>query len=190
MASAFSHAFSAWAIGKVLSAQKHGLKFWILGMLCAIIPDADVIGFYYGVPYHDMFGHRGFTHSFFFSAILGGLIPLLFYRRISIGSKAWWSLALYFFLCTASHALLDALTNGGLGVALFAPFDGYRYFFPFRPVLVSPIHAAAFFSEWGVRVILSELKWIWFPCGLAVMASYLIRLPSPLADREEETMDE
>jgi hypothetical protein len=29
----------------------------------------------------------------------------------------------YFFLAAASHGLLDAMTDGGLGVAFFAPFD-------------------------------------------------------------------
>lgn len=44
---------------------------------------------------------------------------------------------LYLFLATISHSLLDALTNGGMGVALFAPFDNRRFFFPFRPIEVA-----------------------------------------------------
>ncbi|MBK8609138.1 MAG: hypothetical protein IPL84_04125 [Chitinophagaceae bacterium] len=34
-----------------------------------------------------------------------------------------------FLLAAASHAILDAMTTGGLGVA-FSPFDNTRYFFP------------------------------------------------------------
>src|SRR5579872_845956 len=45
----------------------------------------------------------------------------------------------YFFVVTASHGVLDAMTDGGLGIAFFAPFDNTRYFFPFRPIKVSPI---------------------------------------------------
>ena len=41
-------------------------------------------------------------------------------------------MGLYLFLSTASHGVLDALTDGGLGVAFFSPFDQTRYFFPFR----------------------------------------------------------
>jgi hypothetical protein len=37
------------------------------------------------------------------------------------------------FLATASHGVLDATTNGGLGVAFFSPFDNRRYFLPWRP---------------------------------------------------------
>ena len=81
---------------------------------------------------------------------------------------------LYVFLATASHGLLDALTNGGPGVAFFAPFDDTRYFFAFRPIVVSPIGIRPFFSAWGARVIVSEVGWIWLPAlvfvGLAVIA--------------------
>ncbi len=55
------------------------------------------------------------------------------------------------------------MTNGGLGVAFFAPFDNTRYFFPWRPIQVSPIGAKAFFSAAGWRVIKSELIWVWLP---------------------------
>src|SRR5215831_7502105 len=44
----------------------------------------------------------------------------------------------YLFLATASHGVLDAMTNGGLGVAFFSPFDTTRYFLPWRPIRVSP----------------------------------------------------
>jgi membrane-bound metal-dependent hydrolase YbcI (DUF457 family) len=46
---------------------------------------------------------------------------------------------LLLFLAAASHPLLDMLTDGGLGVALLAPFSWSRYFFPFRPIPVSAI---------------------------------------------------
>jgi inner membrane protein len=62
------------------------------------------------------------------------------------------ALMLDFFLITASHGILDAFTNGGLGIALFSPFDNSRYFFPFRPIQVSPI-GAGFFSMRGLRVL-------------------------------------
>jgi inner membrane protein len=72
-------------------------------------------------------------------------------------------LFLYFFLCTASHGVLDAMTDGGLGVAFFSPFDTTRYFFSARPVLVSPIGISEFFSEYGARVLANEAVWIWLP---------------------------
>ncbi|MBS0240903.1 MAG: metal-dependent hydrolase, partial [Proteobacteria bacterium] len=78
-------------------------------------------------------------------------------------------------LAMASHGLLDTLTNGGYGVALAWPLSDARYFAPYRPIAVSPI-GAAFFSERGLRVIFSELTWIWMPLlGAAGLAALLRR---------------
>ncbi len=74
--------------------------------------------------------------------------------------------ALLFFVLTASHGLLDALTNGGLGVAFFSPFDLGRYFFPWRPIEVSPLALQPFISGRGMAVLGSEIQWIWAPALL------------------------
>jgi inner membrane protein len=55
------------------------------------------------------------------------------------------------------------MTNGGLGVALYWPFSLKRIFLPFRPIQVSPIGVGSFFTEWGLRVIVSELIWVLIP---------------------------
>jgi inner membrane protein len=86
----------------------------------------------------------------------------------------FWDLFGFFFAVTASHGLLDAFTNGGLGVAFFAPFDDSRYFFPWRPLEVSPL-GMAFFSSWGLQTALSELQWVWLPTALLVAAVELVR---------------
>ncbi|MBL0051352.1 MAG: metal-dependent hydrolase [Bacteroidetes bacterium] len=44
-----------------------------------MIPDADVVGFQFGVSYNSMFGHRGFTHSIFFAAILAMVVKVIFF---------------------------------------------------------------------------------------------------------------
>ena len=85
------------------------------------------------------------------------------FRAVERGSRRWWQLITYFFIVTASHGILDAMTDGGLGVAFLAPFDNSRYFFPWRPVMVSPIGVAPFFSRYGLNVLLSEIVWIWEP---------------------------
>jgi inner membrane protein len=136
-------------------------RFWALAAICSILPDADTLGFWLGVPYDSTFGHRGFTHSFLFAAIIGLLVVELFFSDAPRFSREWWTLALFFFLATASHTLLDMTTNGGLGVALFSPFSNERYFLPWRPVKVSPIGVASFFSARGIAVIVSEMLWIW-----------------------------
>lgn len=161
MPSVFTHAFVAAAAGGVYARAPMPARFWLLAAACAVLPDADVLAFFFGVPYADPFGHRGFTHSLAFAALTGLAAVALFFR----GARDKASLAAFFALAAASHPLLDALTNGGLGVALFWPFSDGRYFFPFRPVQVSPV-GTAFFGARGLAVLRSELLWVWLPCAL------------------------
>ncbi len=174
MASAFAHAIAAVAVGKAFSL-KNSWKFWLLGMLCAIAPDFDAIGFKLGIDYGSFWGHRGFTHSFVFAALLALMVVMVFYRSLAASQKHFWMLWLYFFICTATHPILDAMTTGGLGVAFFAPFDNARYFLPWRPIQVSPIGIAAFFSEKGLRVIKSELVWVFAPSLVFIAIMYLVK---------------
>jgi inner membrane protein len=75
---------------------------------------------------------------------------------------------------TASHGLLDMFTNGGSGVALFAPFDVTRYRFPWTPIEVSPI-GMRFFSERGLETFESEFVWVWIPAILLVVGVWVYR---------------
>ena len=149
---------------------KNPLKFWILSVACSVLPDADVIGYrWLYIPYGHVFGHRGFFHSPFFAALLGIFIVCTFYRKEVILSLQWWKYVLYFFLLTASHGLLDALTNGGQGIALLSPFSNIRFFFPWTPIEVSPFSIKTFLSPRGLKVIMSEMLWVWLPCLLIVI---------------------
>ncbi|HEV8585074.1 MAG TPA: metal-dependent hydrolase [Methylomirabilota bacterium] len=157
MPTIMSHAVAAWALGSAFRRAAWPARVWWAGAACAILPDADVAGFYLGVPLAGLFGHRGLTHSFAFAAVVAAVVaPLLTRRR-----RGW--LWIYLFLATASHGVLDAMTNGGIGVAFFAPFDTTRYYLPWRPIVVSPISLTAFLSAWGAAVLASEALWVWFP---------------------------
>lgn len=174
MASAFGHALTAVAIGSAYPRNMVSWRFWVLGMICSILPDADVISFAFGVPYEAFWGHRGFTHSFLFALITGLVVTFIFFRKKTTTAQKI-GFALFFSLCTASHSVWDALTNGGLGVGFFLPWDATRYFFPWRPIQVSPIGIDNFFSAWGMRVILSELVWIGVPCLVFIVLSGIMR---------------
>ncbi len=165
MASFFGHALTSIAIGNGFSNTQKNFKFWFLGVFCAFLPDADVISFKLGIAYNSFWGHRGFTHSFVFAILLGLIITFIFYRKNTSKIKYF----LFFTLCAASHSLLDAMTDGGLGVAFFAPFDNSRYFFPWRPIQVSPIGIANFLGERGLRVIKSELLYIGLPSFVFIL---------------------
>ncbi len=170
MASAFAHAIASVAIGKVSFIERVDWKFWLLGVFCAVVPDADAIGFKLGVPYESLWGHRGITHSFFFAALLALVVTYFFYGQEKTGSKGWLALWAFFFCATASHPVLDAMTTGGLGVAFFAPFHNERYFFPFRPIKVSPISVSKFFTARAWVILSSEFIWVWIPSLLVIGA--------------------
>lgn len=167
MASAFSHAVVALAMGRAVTRTVMDRRALLLGAASAVIPDLDVLGMYAGIEYEALWGHRGLTHSLCFAALWGAVLAGLCYREQPV--RTIMGMGLYLFLCTASHGLLDAITDGGLGVAFWSPFDTSRYFFPIRPVAVSPIGVREFFSPYGLQVLSSEIRWIWLP-SLAVWA--------------------
>ena len=155
-------------------------KVVFAGVVCAMLPDADVVGFSLGVRYGDLLGHRGLSHSLPFAALVATVAVLLW--RLPSGGPIrlkpdptsvatmplWW----FLFACVASHGILDAATDGGLGVAFLSPFSNERYFWPWRPIRVSPISVTRFFSGRGREVITTELVWIWLPCAIALAGAY------------------
>ncbi len=174
MASIFGHAITAIAIGKSFSKSIISWKFWLLGIGCAMVPDADVIGFSFDIKYTSFWGHRGFSHSLLFALLLGVIITLIFYSK-HLKSKKGIAYILFFTLCTASHGILDAMTTGGLGVAFFSPFEDTRYFFSWRPIKVSPIGIERFFSERGFSVLKSEFVWIVLPSLIYILSLVVAR---------------
>lgn len=134
------------------------MLFWAA---LSFLPDADVVGFSFGVRYADAWGHRGATHSLCVALALGTIVGCLapLARRPALRTGVTATLVL------ASHGLLDTLTDGGLGCALFWPFDQTRYFAPWRPLPVSPI-GFGYLSPYGLLVAATELvvfsPLIWF----------------------------
>jgi inner membrane protein len=96
--------------------------------------------------------------------------------RFTLRTQERRTMMLLLFVVTASHGALDALTNGGLGVAFFSPFNRERYFLPWTPVEVSPIGAGGFFSDCGMEVILSEIIWLWGPLIVLGAVLYLLNM--------------
>jgi inner membrane protein len=190
VASAFAHAVVAVAIGTVFTPpvrrtarespvtapiwRREIPRWWLLGAVCAVLPDIDVLSFSFNVGYGEFLGHRGFTHSILFAAIVAWALATLAFPRdawLAPRAKVW----SYFFLCGLSHGVLDAMTNGGLGIAFFSPFDRSRYFLPWRPIEVSPIGVASFFTSEGLAVIRSELQWVMLPAVVFVVMVRLIK---------------
>ncbi|ARU89894.1 metal-dependent hydrolase [Pseudomonas sp. M30-35] len=171
MASAFAHAVVPLVVYAVFKGKSMNLRLLVLAIVLAIAPDADVLAFKFDVAYGSEWGHRGFTHSLFFAGCIAAFFTL-FAKQLN--SRPLVVFAMCFTAC-ASHAALDALTNGGQGVALYWPFSLDRVFFPFRPVQVSPIGVSAFFTDRGLRVIASEMVWIFIPGFVIGLVGVLVR---------------
>jgi inner membrane protein len=145
----------------VAGARVLGQSRWLpwraaltLGAL-AMLADVDALAFRLGIPYSAPFGHRGATHSLLF-ALLAGTAAGLFLAQG--GRRLFWQVTGVACLVAASHPVLDALTDGGLGVALLWPFSSARFFAPWRPIPVAPI-GARMLSSRGLQVLAVEAIW-------------------------------
>src|SRR5256885_7894950 len=116
MPTVVTHAVSAAALTSAFPSRCVPRRLIILGAICAMAPDADVFGFRFGIRYGALWGHRGLTHSLAFAFCLS-LVALLFALPYVAGVAHRISVWLYLFLASASHGVLDAFTNGGLGIA-------------------------------------------------------------------------
>ena len=139
------------------------------GVAASMLPDTDVLAFRFGIPYAAQFGHRGFTHSLVFAALVAvvGSVAHQLLRSRSVPTF------LFLFVATASHGVLDALTNGGLGVAFLWPFSSERYFAPIQFIRVAPLSVSRLLTVRGAGVLFSEIQWVWVPCvclGVALAA--------------------
>lgn len=174
MPSVFSHAVASAGISACFYRAGIPKRVWVAGALFSMIPDIDVVGFHFGIHYGDFLGHRGFTHSLAFAVLLAAVAVILAFPH-GVPGLSRLALFAYLFIATASHGFLDAMTDGGLGVAFFAPFNNTRYFFHWTPIHVSPIGFSRIFSARGLAVMRSELLWIWLPTALLIILVWFIR---------------
>lgn len=149
--------------------------FWV-SVVFSLLPDADVASFAFGIPYGHPLGHRGFFHSVTFAALAAGMVAWAG-RGFGVGRKAAF---LLLWVAMASHGFLDAMTDGGKGIALLSPFTNERFFLPWRFVPVSPIGVSRFFSDRGVHVLTQEMARLWAPL---LIAGVLIGLGRWIAER-------
>jgi inner membrane protein len=168
----FTHAIAAAAVAYAAPVRHGPRSMLVLAVASAVVPDLDIVAFDLGIAYEHVFGHRGFTHSVPF-AVLWATAVVSCWPGIPVNGRpgVWGVLA----TATLSHGLLDAMTNGGRGVGFWTPVVADRYFFPWRPLDVSPIGGGLLTARaldgsyrW-VGVLMSELTWVWMP-ALALVA--------------------
>ena len=174
MTTIFSHALAGATLGTVFPLPARPARHLVAGALCAVIPDADVVAFWFGVPWGHVLGHRGITHSLSFAAVLAAVVVGSAFRGWTWEGRRG-TVWLFLFLATASHGVLDAMTDGGPGVAFLAPFDDTRYVLPWQPIPVSPISLERFVSARGRRVLEAEALWIGLPAAVLAVAGTALR---------------
>jgi inner membrane protein len=150
------------------------VRYWVALAIISVAPDLDVVVYPLGLNAPHILGHRGITHALPFTAVFAALVVRLLFRGVE-WRRHWVRLWLVFFAAMSSHAVLDAMTNGGQGIAFFAPFSDARFHFPWTPIRVSPIGLTAFFSIDGLRVLQNELVWVWLPSALLMVVARLVR---------------
>jgi inner membrane protein len=146
-------------------------RLLVAGIAGSLLPDLDTLAFRFGIPYADALGHRGFSHSLLFALAVAllGLLAAGWLRTTR--QRAF----VFLFLATASHGILDAFTNGGLGVAFFWPLSETRHFAPFRPIEVSPFGLERFLAR-APTLLASEIRWVWLPLFGAALLVLLTRI--------------
>jgi inner membrane protein len=187
MPTIMTHSVVALSAGCLFDRAGVPKRFWVLAIIAAVLPDADVIGYqYFYIPYGHILGHRGFFHSPFFAALFSLGAVSIFFRQERVMSRRWWAYVLFFFAVGASHGLLDAMTNGGRGIALLSPFSNQRYFLPWTPIEVSPLGIRAFIGQRGLAVMKSEILWIWIPVVSVAVLGWIVRTLS--ADARQKNL--
>ncbi|MBW8016697.1 MAG: metal-dependent hydrolase [Planctomycetes bacterium] len=173
MPTTITHAVIGAAWAKLFPKQTASWRIYLGSIICSVLADADVIAFSLGIPYGHVLGHRGLSHSIFFALILSFVVVFCLFSKLKLFSGTWWAFVCFFFIVGASHGILDALTNGGLGIAFFAPFDNTRYFFPWTPLPVSSIGLSVMAIRWKLRVLLYEIIHIWLPISMILMTVHI-----------------
>jgi inner membrane protein len=166
----FTHAAVGAAIAAAGQSRPISGRLCAAAALCAALPDLDVVTFAMNVPYGNLMGHRGLSHSLVAATAIAAVVTVVM-RGAGVSWGRAWALL---FLATASHGLLDMCTDGGRGVAIFSPWDTTRYFLPWHPIAVSPI-GARFFSARGLTVLASEGRWVLGPTAVALAVAMLLR---------------
>ena len=130
MASIISHAAAGAALSIAFAPDRTPTRFWLVAIAVAVLPDADSLLYYFRISYYYTLGHRGFFHSPFLGLIVSFLVMALVFREEALFSGRWFRYLSIFLLVWMSHGILDALTNGGSGVAFLSPFSSDRFFLP------------------------------------------------------------
>ena len=163
MASLFTHVAVPLVARRALDVdEKLERRLGVVAVLVSIWPDLDYATLPFEVRPSDLLGHRGLTHSLFVAIAVGLVATLLFPKT------ARKQVAPLLVLVALSHPIIDAMTAGDLGVALFWPITRARFLFPFQLVATCPVGLDEWLGYWGLLTIANEALYVVTPLSLAV----------------------
>jgi inner membrane protein len=156
MPTIFSHALTGFIATRIAGPDpSHQGRIAATCAVLAALPDTDAF-FRDSLPREHLLSHRGLTHSILFAIVAGLGFALMLRFWMTSERFDTWKLWVLFAVTIASHGFFDAMTTGGSGIAFFAPFDNTRYFFPWRPIPVSPMSAEGLLTPRGAHLLQYE----------------------------------
>ncbi len=168
-----THVVLGACVGELVAGKELGKKALILGAVANSLPDIDFVASFWLNPANDLLAHRGFTHSFFFVALLTPALALASDRYIASGAMAMRKWMYFFGLQLFLHIFLDAFN--AYGTAWFEPFSHFRVafntLFVADPFITVPLVLAFVFlvfasSDNPKRILAARLAVIWWAAYL------------------------
>lgn len=154
MASFLTHAL--WT-GALVRGQPLPRRAKLAAIVAACAADLDFILAPFSQSPDDLLAHRGLLHAPLWSVVIGGIIGAHLAGRRG---------AVVVALAGVGHALLDALTWGGPGVAFFAPLSTVRFLLPLKLAPVVPLGLPEYLSALGLIAVATEVLFILVPTVL------------------------
>jgi inner membrane protein len=154
-------------LGKVMS-----FPCWLaLMVIVSLLPDLDVLMLRW-FPYSHPLSHRGLGHSLLFALVVAFCITMSCNLAGILHGKLFTFILVWLLVASVMgmHGLLDALTDGGLGIGLLSPLNLRRYFFPIRPIPVALLSPADMLSPYMLHVYTVEVA-LFTPFCLAAWLS-------------------
>lgn len=169
MASLFAHAVVPAVLSRAfVLPDGYARRVAIAGAICGSIPDLDVVTYALEIRANEPLGHRGLFHSLPFALLVALVATAIVCRKLDKRSPAVRSIFVFLLASTAAHGLLDAVTQGEVGVALFAPFSDARLSSPVKLLAACPVGLTEYLGYFGLLSIANELLYAVIPVVLAV----------------------
>lgn len=177
-----THAFVAIAGAIAVARRPVPWRLIAAGGVAAMLPDLDALTHhFFGVARDSIYAHRGLAHSLFM-AIVVGMIAAGFHEHLQVRR---WVAGLAVGLATASHGVLDMMTDTGRAVAYWWPFTAARYFAIWRPIHIVIEDREELLNPDNLR-FMTEIREVVVPMMLAAMVIRILFPPRAALDRQDD----